>query len=199
MADKTEQHGAVQVERRDFTCSELEVRANEDETAVLVGYAALFDERSEDLGGFVERIAPGAFAGSVGGDILAFWNHDSNIVLGRTTSRTLRVEEDNRGLRVEITPPDTPLVRGHLESIRRGDVNQMSFGFRTQKDSWDEVDGVMVRTLLELRLLEVSPVPIPAYPQTAIALRSLETWQSETAPQAPDYTLRRRQLDLLGG
>ncbi|WP_300009705.1 HK97 family phage prohead protease [uncultured Roseobacter sp.] len=187
------------VERRVMACSELEVRDAEGEPPVLVGYAALFDERSEDLGGFVEQIAPGAFSGSVGGDIRALINHNSNHVLGRTKSRTLRVEEDNRGLRIEVTPPDTGAARDLLESVRRGDIDQMSFGFRTKKDSWDEVDGTIVRTLLDVTLIEVSPVTFPAYPQTEIALRSMEAWQEENTPEPPDFTLRRRKLDLLEG
>ncbi len=185
------------IERRIYSCPGLEIRAEDDKPPVLVGYAALFGEMSEDLHGFRERIAPGAFAKSLGGDVRALFNHDSNLILGRTRSGTLRLEEDQRGLRVEITPPDTSVARDLIESVRRKDVDQMSFGFRTRKDDWEEFDGGLVRTLIEVTLLDVSPVTFPAYPQTEIALRSMDAWKAEHAPK-PDYSNERRKLDLLG-
>lgn len=186
-------------ERRYFTCPDIELRRadGDDGPQVLVGYAALFDELSEDLGGFRERIATGAFAKAVGGDIRALFNHDPNLILGRTKAKTLFVQEDQRGLKVELTLPNTSTARDLLESISLGNVDQMSFGFRTRADSWDEVNGEMVRTLVEVDLFDVSPVTFPAYPQTEIAKRSLTAWQEEQAPAVPDYSGERRKLDLL--
>lgn len=198
MADKKKQTG--EIERRIFNSSGLEVRAGEGDDAqpVLTGYAAMFDELSEDLGGFRERIAPGAFAKALGGDVRALFNHDGNLILGRTKAKTLRLSEDQRGLQVEIMPPDTAAARDLMTSIKRGDVDQMSFGFRTIKDSWDEVDGEIVRTLIEVRLFDVSPVTFPAYPQTEIALRSMNDWKAETTGgPVPDYSLEQRKLDLI--
>lgn len=198
MADKTRKRG--ETERRISDGAALEVRAGEgdDAPAVLAGYAAMFGELSEDLGGFRERIAPGAFAKTLGGDVRALFNHDSNLILGRTKSKTLRVEEDQRGLRVEIMPPDTSAARDLMTSVQRGDVDQMSFGFFTISDNWDEVDGEIIRTLIEVRLLDVSPVTFPAYPQTEIALRSMQAWQAgNEADAVPDYTLELRKLDLI--
>jgi len=187
-------------ERRFFACPKIELRAGEtdDSPQVLVGYAALYDELSEDLGGFRERIAPGAFAKSLGGDVRALFNHDPNLIIGRTKSKTLTLSEDQRGLRAEITLPNTSAARDLLESVQVGNVDQMSFGFRTRSDSWDEVDGKIVRTLLEVELFDVSPVTFPAYPQTEIAKRSMDAWNLDRSPDVPDYSDEGRKLDLLG-
>lgn len=190
---------AGDLERRIYQCDGLEVRAaGDNEPARLVGYAAVFGEMSEELGSFREQIAPGAFTKSVGGDIRALFNHDPNLILGRTKAKTLTVREDQRGLYVEILPPDTAFARDLMESMRRGDVDQMSFGFRTIKDRWEEdrATGTVLRTLLEVELFDVSPVTFPAYPQTEIALRSLQAWKAENAP-APDFANELRKLDLL--
>lgn len=159
------------MEKRCFEAA-LEVRQGETGAATLSGYAAVFGEWSEDLGGFRERIAPGAFQAALTGDVRALWNHDPAFVLGRTTNGTLRLAEDDRGLRVEIDPPEGPLYAGFLENVRRGDVSQMSFGFSVIEDekSYDE-DGQRLRLLKEVRLYEVSPVTFPAYPQTEVNLR----------------------------
>ncbi len=193
-----QQKTGTTTERRYFTCPDIEVRAteNDSEPAVLVGYAALFGELSEDLGGFQERIAPGAFSKSLGGDVRALFNHDPNLIIGRTRSGTLKLSEDQRGLRAEITLPNTSAARDLLESVRVGNVDQMSFGFRTISDNWEDHEGKIVRTLLEVNLFDVSPVTFPAYPQTEIAKRSLADWSAERAPQIPDYRDERRRLDL---
>jgi len=187
------------LERR-FIVDGVELRAAGDETkpSIIAGYAAVFSQLSEDLGGFREQIAPGAFSKSLGEDIRALFNHDRNFVIGRNKSKTLRLEEDARGLRVEIDPPDTTDARDLLVKMKRGDVTGMSFGFRTMEDHWDEVDGKVVRTLIEVRVFDVSVVTYPAYPQADAAVRSLEEWRAKTAPPLPDYANLRRRLDLLG-
>lgn len=186
-------------ERRFRTCTDIELRAAEggDEAQVLVGYAALFGELSEDLGGFREKIAPGAFAKSLGGDVRALFNHDANLIIGRTRSKTLALSEDQRGLRVEISLPDTSVARDLMESVKIGNVDQMSFGFRTISDNWEDIDGKIVRTLIEVELFDVSPVTFPAYLQTEIAKRSMADWNTERAPSAPDYSDQLRLLDLI--
>src|SRR5260221_5828155 len=146
------------------------------ELSKIAGHAAKFDVLSEDLGGFRERIAPGPFAKTIqSADIRALFNHDANIVLGRNKAGTLRLSEDSAGLAFEVDAPQTQLVRDMvLAPIQRGDINQCSFGFYTVQDKWAKLDGNWVRTLLEVELFDVSPVTYPAYPQTEVAVRSLQ-------------------------
>jgi HK97 family phage prohead protease len=162
------------MERR-VIAAEMEVRAGaEDTPPQIVGYAAVFNSLSQVLWGFREKIAPGAFGASLADDVRALWNHDTAYVLGRTAAGTLRLSEDAKGLRVEIDPPETALAASFVESIRRGDVSQMSFGFSVLEDTWDEDDqGQMIRTLLKVKLYEVSPVTFPAYTETEVGVRAL--------------------------
>lgn len=143
----------------------------------LDGYAAMFNQMSADLGGFREQIAPGAFKKSLSmNEVCAFWSHDPSDVLGKTTSKTLRLMEDDFGLAFSIDLPDTQCGRDAAVSIGRGDVSGMSFGFDTMNDTWDRAeDGSALRTLLEVNLHEISPTPIPAYPQTSVSARALES------------------------
>lgn len=137
----------------------------------LTGYAAVFNVLSAELGRFRERIAPGAFKRSLaGGDIRAFWNHDTAQVLGRTAAGTLRLEEDDTGLRFSIDLPDTQIGRDALVSVKRGDVSGMSFGFSVPEkgDRWENSGGNLVRTLLDVDLFEVSVVAFPAYNATLV-------------------------------
>jgi len=189
----------MNVERRFIGAPEIEVRAVEgDEPPVIAGYAAVFEQLSEDLGGFREKIAPGAFAKSLGGDVRALFNHDSNLILGRSKSGTLKLAEDSRGLRVEFTPPNTATARHVIEAIRRGDVDQMSFGFNTLADTWSEDrDGKIVRTLNEVRLFDVSVVTFPAYPQTDAAVRSMQAWKGETSAASANANAHFRSTDIM--
>ncbi len=149
-----------------------EFRADDDD--VLRGYAAVFDEEVEIFPGFREKIRKGAFKKTLkeNPDIRALWNHDPNFVLGRTTNGTLKLKEDAHGLLVEIHPPETQWAKDDVETVRRGDVNQMSFAFRVIRCIWvdHEEDNSETREILEVRLYEVSPVTFPAYPTTEIAL-----------------------------
>lgn len=151
-----------------------------DKPMTIAGHAAVFNVLSEDLFGFREEIAPGAFANSITqDDIRALFNHDSNFVLGRNISGTLRLAEDEIGLAIEADLPDTQLARDLMTSITRGDVSQMSFGFMTLRDDWRvEGGGLVVRTLKEVQLFDVSPVTFPAYPQTDVSGRALQEVRS---------------------
>lgn len=169
--------------------AQMEVRAADGEPLRMVGYAAVFNQWSEDLGGFRERIAPGAFKRTLEGDVRALWNHDPSFVLGRTLNGTLKLEEDARGLRVEIAPPVGGIYDGFVDNVRRGDVNQMSFAFSVVKDDRQRDEkGNQVRILQEVRLHEVSPVSFPAYPTTEVGLREwryMEVSDDESNGQAP--------------
>ena len=156
----------------------IELRVEGDDSPKIVGHAAVFGKWSEDLGGFREKIAPGAFSKTIQeGDVRALFNHDSNYVLGRNKAGTLSLEEDKKGLKVNIDPPDTQWARDLTTSISRGDITQMSFAFRTIKDMWTEPkkgQTVSQRELLEVELFDVSPVTFPAYPQTDVGVRSVD-------------------------
>lgn len=113
----------------------LETRADDDDSPVIRGHAAVFDSLSENLGGFKEIIKRGAFLDAIEtDDVRALFNHDSNFVLGRNTAGTLRMSEDDTGLAVEIDPPDTTWARDLLTSMRRDDITQMSFAFTVKPD-----------------------------------------------------------------
>jgi HK97 family phage prohead protease len=146
--------------------AEFEIRETAD-GMTFTGYAAVFNSRSENLGGFTEFVAPGAFTRSLKtrNDVKLLWNHDTSIVLGSTRARTLSLTEDEKGLRVEAQLPNTSAGRDAAELLKRGDVDSMSFGFSVIKDSWNTSGDE--RTLNAVRLHEVSVVAFPAYPETA--------------------------------
>jgi hypothetical protein len=166
-------------EIRTFGMTGIEIRKTGDKN-MLAGHAALYDSMSRDLGGFKETIKPGAFRRAIEEkqDVKALWNHDSGVVLGRTTSGTLRIAEDDKGLAIEIDLPNTTAAADLRELISRGDVDQMSFAFITRLDDWTEriVDNCrcVVRELQDVDLFDVSPVTFPAYEETDIAVRSYE-------------------------
>jgi len=167
---------------------------------VFEGYAAVFDVWSEDLGGFREQIAPGAFRNTIEtDDVRALLNHNPNYVLGRNRSGTMTLSEDERGLRFEIHAPNTNWARDLRESVRRGDINQCSFGFETIEDEWKSQKGLDERTLRNVRLQDVSIVTYPAYDRTSVSARSTrEIYQSHL--EEKKYTGRnavlRRKLEL---
>ena len=162
-----------EIEYRDIDLTEIRLISEGDKKPLIRGYAAVFDKFSEDLGGFIEKVARGAFQKSLkSDDVRALFNHEANYVLGRTRSGTLRMAEDDNGLAIEIDPPDTQWARDLQVSIGRRDISQMSFGFRVVSDDWKHVNGkASERTLIEVRLFDISPVTFPAYPQTTVKVR----------------------------
>lgn len=136
----------------------------------LVGYSIVFDQRSLDLGGFVEVIKPEAVNRTLseGIDLRALWNHDSGTPLARMSAGTLRVRKDATGLLSEFVPPST--AAGYVETVGRGDVSQQSFGFRTIEDEWFMEGNSVLREVLDMRVSEISAVAFPAYPQTTLAI-----------------------------
>ena len=156
------------IERRFYVDIELRV---DDEVEGITGYAAVFNKYSEDLGFFKEKIQPGAFSKTIQeNDVRALINHDPNLIIGRTKNKTLKLWEDDKGLGFDVKLPDTSYANDLKESISRKDITQNSFGFQTIQDEWSQ-DGKR-RTLLEVKLFDVSPVVFPAYPQTSVKLRN---------------------------
>lgn len=194
------------VERRVYTLQEFRMDVNGDKKPMIVGHAAVFNLLSDNLGGFREKILPGAFTKAIQeDDVRALFNHNPDHVLGRNKSGTLRLMEDKTGLRVEIDPPDTQVGRDLQVSMSRGDINQMSFGFRVMPGDaeWSEdAAGLAIRTIKKASLFDVSPVTYPAYPQTDCALRDLTGWKSQQNELSKGYDdtlkayLRAQQLRI---
>ena len=183
----------------------LELRSEGDGAPTkLIGYAAKFNAQSEPLtdplsgATFVELIAPGAFARTLreSPDVRALYNHNTSHVLGRVKSGTLRLWEDEVGLRFEVDLPDTSFAFDLKESVRRGDIDGCSFGFVCRDDSITRVGDTVVRTLLDIELYEISTgVAFPAYPATVVSLRSRIPGASP--PSTPLLNAARRKLALL--
>lgn len=157
----------------------VEVRADSDKRT-LTGYAVVWNSDTTIGNYFVERIAKGAFTKALDGDVLALVNHDWGRVVGRTKSGTLRLVEDERGLKVEIDVPNTTDGNDLWELVDRGDIAGMSFAFRSTKETWDETGDLPTRTVLEANLYEVTATPIPAYEDTTLGKRSLDAWRAES-------------------
>jgi hypothetical protein len=162
-----------------YTPVPVEVRSGRDGKRTIGGYAAVFMKLSENLGGFVERVAPSTFNKSRGDgwpNVFARYNHDPNMLLGTSDSGTLRLTVDDTGLLYEV---DAPNSRDDVyELVERGDVRKSSFAFRSAQveDEWGVSDqGYPQRTLLSAPLVDVAPVGgnQPAYPDSTAGLRSL--------------------------
>jgi HK97 family phage prohead protease len=166
-------------ERRNLAGT-AEIRASDGDQITMRGYAYRFNELSHNLGGFRERILPGAGARSLGvNDVFATFNHDNNNVLGRRTAGTLRTGEDDHGGWYEIDLPNTTVGRDLAELLKRGDVSGSSFTFyvndggqrRAAQD--DPETGLPIREITSMDVRELGPVLNPAYPTTDAALRSI--------------------------
>ena len=179
----------MNIERRNICfedCPEAELVVEERAggKTVIAGYAAVYERLSLDLGGFREKILPGAFDKVLARqrgkqDVVAVFNHDNSIVLGRTSSGTLELSSDAKGLRYEVTPPATR--SDIVELIARRDVRGSSFAFTvgTGGDAWSSDDKGSIRSVREVSgLFDVGPVVNPAYPDSSVqaALRSYEAW-----------------------
>jgi hypothetical protein len=143
---------------------------------VLFGYAAKYNTLSQNLGGFVETVAPGAFDKSLADEVrvLARYNHKDSHLLGTTEAGTLMVSSDDVGLPYEVTLPDTSSGRDVGVLAARGDVRYSSFAFYCIEDEWSMTEqGFPLRTLLQVQLVDVAPVNSPAYMDTSVAKRSL--------------------------
>ena len=144
-----------------------------DGSRTLGGYAAVFMSLSDDLGGFVEQIDPRAFDASLAdqaNDICSLWNHNMDFPLARRSAGSLRLSADATGLKVEIDVGNSSYGNDLLANVREKTVGKMSFGFECLRDRIERGPR-LIRTLLECRLVEVSPVTIPAYRATSIGER----------------------------
>lgn len=193
------------LERRNYT---TELRVENSESREVVGYASVFTDSegnpalSENLGGFREKIDPEAFNSVLEDDVRGLFNHDPNYIIGRTKSGTLSLSVDERGLKYSVNIPETTYGDDLMVSLKRGDISQNSFGFIVEEDSWDEdEDGMTIRTIKKVgRLLDISLVVYPAYPDAEVGKRSLDNYIAKKEKQEKQETkkqdtIKRDMLD----
>jgi uncharacterized protein len=192
-----------EIEVRSFEGSDIVIEERDGGPKAIVGYAIVFGQRSQNLGGFFEVIDERALAKTDMSDVVAVFNHDNNYILGRNSSNTLTLKQDKKGLRYEIPydEQDPDHVR-LMRKIQRGDVKGSSFKFSIarQGDEWEEEkeSGAYVRTVTNIsRLYDVGPVVNPAYLQTTASKRSLEEWKAEKAPVVSQRNALQRKLTIL--
>lgn len=169
---------------KEIRSGKFEIRAEEDGTINVEGYAAVFDQETEIGGQFNEMIERGAFKDAIGRDDVVFLINHVGLPLARTRSGTLTLREDDHGLfmRTALDASD-PDVRAIVPKMKRGDLDKMSFAFRPTRQEWDDSDEMPLRKIQEAELYDVSIVTTPAYEGTEIGLRSLEAHR-ENASQA---------------
>lgn len=195
-----------QIERR-FYQTELRVAADVDRKPHIDGYAAVFNSPSEEIfhvKGWREIIRPGAFSKAIkSDDVRALINHKDDRLIGRVSNRTLLLDEDEKGLRSRIFPPDTTDGRDILALIRGGYMTQMSFGF-TLDDDGEHIDQQnKLREIISVkRLYDVSVVTLPAYPDTEVGLRAhflekLSETEPKTEPTAVQIAIKEAFLAKL--
>ncbi|KYG92359.1 peptidase U35 [[Bacillus] sp. KCTC 13219] len=168
-------------ETRVVNITKLQTRSGMDDEPVRIsGYAAVFNSKTTISDWFTEEIEPGAFSRSIAeNDIRGLFNHNWDKVLGRTKSGTLKLSEDEHGLKFEIELPNTSTARDLAESMERGDIDQCSFGFYPSEETWNYDVEPAHRVLNEVELFEISVVSIPAYDDTeASIIRSKEISQN---------------------
>lgn len=201
----------VRMTTADVETPTLETR--EDGSKVLTGYGAVF-YRKNDAGttyslwdGMEERIAPTAFDRALkdGDDTRGLFNHDPNMLLGRTASGTMRLSTNKRGLKYEIDMPDTTTGRDVEQMINRGDLSGSSFSFSIEKVRWEQTDDLEIRTIEQVRLFDTGPVTFPAYPSTTAGVRSesavedirqeRDAWKASIEPEPKPE--KKKSFDML--
>ncbi len=184
-------------EIRTIDVQDLELRMDGD-NPVVVGYGAVFNSMSNDLGGFREYIGSEAFEGRLEDDVRFLINHDG-MPLARTTNGTLRLSVDERGLKYEAKlNPNVSTSRDLMELLKDGTINQSSFAFIVEDDSWEMKDGINVRTINKVsRLYDVSAVTYPAYNEasSSVALRSMEEWQEKEEAKKLEESLEAEKIE----
>lgn len=165
------------MQKREVRPVSTEFKTREDgDLPTIEGYFAVFNSIYEIAPGMTESVAPGAFSRTLSGDIRALTNHDTTLVLGRTKAHTLELREDEHGLwgKVSINPKDADAMNLY-ERVKRGDVDQCSFGFEIVNEETDfRDDGSIHWTIKDVNLFEVSACTFPAYQETNIAARCAE-------------------------
>ena len=179
------------IEVRSFNI-ELRDDFGQEPSRHIEGYGSVFNQRSVDLGGFQEVIAPGAFDGVIErSDVKCYLDHNPEkgiLARSRNGKGSLSLERDDRGLKYSFDAPHTNLGDEVVEGLKRGDYSQSSFAFTVESESWTkEEDGTYLRTINKIGgLYDVSIVANPAYEGTSVALRSLDAFKAQEETQIPE-------------
>jgi len=173
----------------------VEIRADDDGIQVS-GHAAVFNQEADIGGMFREVIEPGAFSKSIKADDVPFLIEHEGLPLARTRSKTLKLEEDDTGLRMDATlDAGDPDVGRIVPKMRRGDLDKMSFAFRATVQEWDDTDDPPLRTIREAKLFDVSIVTSPAFDGTDIGLRSLGKHREAAAESEEEKDAKRQSFE----
>ena len=168
-----EENSMEDYERRFVPTEDIRLKERGDKNTLL-GLGVVYNQWSEDLGGFKEMIVPGAGVKSISAnDIFSTYNHNDDYVLGRMSAETLKLSWDESGIRYEVDLPDTSFGNDLKVSVGRGDVRGSSFRFRVTDDEWGVEDNKEWRKVRDFELFELGPVTNPAYPQTTADVRSV--------------------------
>lgn len=189
-------------EKRELVTNDIEIREDDDGNRTISGYAVKWEKKSNVLGYFMkfrEQFKKGAFADSLkDGDQRFLWSHDSGKVLGRIKNGTLRLKEDDTGLQFELDLPNTTLGNDTYESIKRGDVDGVSFGFRNPDDHIEEFDDdIPLRTIRKADLIEVSAVAFPAYPDSEVSARGYDRMKEFDEEMKKREAEQRAKINIL--
>lgn len=185
-----------EIERRFFeTKVEFETRT-EGESNTLIGYGAVFNSNSQDLGGFIERIEPGAFDEVLDDDVYGLLNHNTDKILGRNKVN-MKLSADDKGLKYRIELPDTATAKEVRTLVKDGIIDKSSFAFQIKEQRWEHRRGELsIRTITKFkRLFDVSPVSGPAYLDTSVSVRSYQKEIENNKPY-PQVSLREREFKL---
>jgi uncharacterized protein len=171
----------AEIQRRDLPTKFEATRANETSNEFIIeGYFALYEQETELFDGVYEIITKGAFNNTLGNDIRALWNHNTQYVLGRNKSGTLDIRTDDKGLFAVCRMPKTQYAQDLYELVKRGDVDQCSFGFNILGEDLEELASGGYRWRInEIDLHEVSVVTFPAYENTSVQARAKQVEQIE--------------------
>lgn len=184
------------MEREVRAFAPAEIRTDGGEIKVS-GYAAVFGEEASIGGYFREVIAPGAFTDAIGRDDVVFLINHDGLPLARTRSGTLKLTQDEIGLRMEtVLDGEDPDVKSIVGKMKRGDLDKMSFAFLPEVQEWDETGDTPLRTIRKASLFDVSIVTTPAYDGTSIGLRSLEAHRAETKTKNFNAAAMRHRMKM---
>jgi len=168
----------IKVEKRELNIEEIKAELETD-NMIVEGYALKWGQDSNPIytadSYFYENFAEGAFSETLQNDEqLVLYGHEMNNVLGRTSSGTAELKADDIGLYLTVDLPNTTLGRDVFQLVKRGDIAGMSVGFIAEDDDWEQVDGVIKRTINKAKLVEVSLVPLPAYDSSEVSERAAD-------------------------